>query len=623
MTTAADVLQVARRQIGTKENPPGTNSNKYGKWYGMDRQPWCAMFVSYCFDNAGLTFKFPKDLGTSKGFAYCPYGVKWFKNQGLWHTENPLPGDVVFYMFNKAKGVSDHVGIVEKVLSNGQIQAIEGNTSTSSNDNGGTVMRRTRTKNQILGYGRPNYNDTPNPTAAVGDVPSWDGKYISLTSPAMESESIRLWQKCMKERGYDIEVDGEYGLNSERICREFQGKMNLDDDGVIGRDTWNASWRQPKKSGGDLSVDKPVDRVRYPLHHPVQFSGSAQNGVVKIKLCTTWGGAEFPLGEKVPVVNGQWRSSYQFQTGGDRKIVIEGLDSNDQVIDSISTDVIITLDPDGNNDVDSVRITKPKMNEELDLGLPVKFEGVAEDPKIKKIKLRTPFGDKNFYLSNKDNPIIVQNGRWQHEYLFSTGGTRKIVAEGIDASGNLIDSAAIEITIKSKESSSVSGSNAPNLRRVIGIEKTTISFRNKVVQISKELGVDPNYLMAAMSFETGGTFSPAIRSFSGSGATGLIQFMGPTARSLGTTTTALAKMSPEEQLNYVKKYFWRYRNRLKTLEDVYMAILYPAAIGKGPNHVLFRQGTISYQQNKGLDGPPVKGFVTVGDATKKVSQRFV
>jgi hypothetical protein len=41
MTTAEDVLQVARRQIGTKESPPGTNSNKYGKWYGMDRGVPC------------------------------------------------------------------------------------------------------------------------------------------------------------------------------------------------------------------------------------------------------------------------------------------------------------------------------------------------------------------------------------------------------------------------------------------------------------------------------------------------------------------------------------------------------------------------------------------------------
>ena len=71
MPTPEDVLEIARRQIGTKENPPGTNSNKYGKWYNWDRQPWCAMFVSYCLHGAGL----PLTITTKKGFAYCPYGV--------------------------------------------------------------------------------------------------------------------------------------------------------------------------------------------------------------------------------------------------------------------------------------------------------------------------------------------------------------------------------------------------------------------------------------------------------------------------------------------------------------------------------------------------------------------
>jgi hypothetical protein len=83
MTTAEDVLQVARRQIGTKESPPSTNSNKYGNWYGMDRAPWCAMFVSYCFYNAGL----PLPITTPKGFAYCPYGVQWFRNKGWWQSQ--------------------------------------------------------------------------------------------------------------------------------------------------------------------------------------------------------------------------------------------------------------------------------------------------------------------------------------------------------------------------------------------------------------------------------------------------------------------------------------------------------------------------------------------------------
>jgi len=72
MTTPNDVLQVAMRQLGQKENPPGSNKSKYGNWYGMDGA-WCAMFVSYCFHQAGM----PLPITNKKGFAYCPYGVDW------------------------------------------------------------------------------------------------------------------------------------------------------------------------------------------------------------------------------------------------------------------------------------------------------------------------------------------------------------------------------------------------------------------------------------------------------------------------------------------------------------------------------------------------------------------
>ena len=453
----------------------------------------------------------------------------------------------------------------------------------------------------------------PKTTGTSSEFPSWPGDYISLTTPLMESSDIRAWQQCMKDRNWTIEVDGVYGEKSEAICRKFQEKMNLEVDGVIGQDTWNASWRQPKVSSGNLSLDKPVNLVRYPLHLPVQFSGTAKNAIVRVKLHTPWGGADYQLGEEIPVNNGTWKSSYQFQTEGNRKIVIDGLDANNKVIDSY--EIIINLDPEGNNDVDSVQVTSPVNNAELDLESSIVFKGIAQDDKIKSIKLRSPFGDKNFTLG-KDIP--VSEGEWTCSFKFSTGGLRKIVAEGLDAQGKLIDSAAIEINLKSKASV---GSDTPNLRPVIGIEKTSVSFRKKVVQIAEELDVEPNYLMAAMSFESGGTFSPAIRNAAGSGAVGLIQFMPSTARSLGTSTNALARMKPEEQLDYVKKYFRPYRGKLRTLEDVYMAILYPVAIGKGPNHVLFRSPSITYVQNKGLDDEG-KGYVTVADATEKVRKRF-
>jgi hypothetical protein len=74
-----------------------------------------------------------------------------------------------------------------------------------------------------------------------------------------------------------------------------------------------------------------------------------------------------------------------------------------------------------------------------------------------------------------------------------------------------------------------------------------------------------SYLMAIMSFESDG-FNPAARNEL-SGATGLIQFMPSTAKELGTATDALARMSAEDQLDYVAAYFAPFKGRLNTLED--------------------------------------------------------
>lgn len=152
------------------------------------------------------------------------------------------------------------------------------------------------------------------------------------------------------------------------------------------------------------------------------------------------------------------------------------------------------------------------------------------------------------------------------------------------------------------------GNYAPNVSQ---------EFLNATDAMAQRLGVRPEYLIAAMGFETGGTFSPSIRNAAGSGATGLIQFMPDTAEGLGTSTGALSRMSATQQLRYVEQYMGRYRGQLNSLEDVYMSILYPAAIGRGPEHTLFRQGTTAYRQNQGLDVNR-DGRVTVGEATEKV-----
>lgn len=133
--------------------------------------------------------------------------------------------------------------------------------------------------------------------------------------------------------------------------------------------------------------------------------------------------------------------------------------------------------------------------------------------------------------------------------------------------------------------------------------KVSAEFRAKLFAVADALGIPPDYLMACIAFETAETFRPDIRNAAGSGATGLIQFMPATARGLGTTTDALARMTAVEQLDYVRMYFKPYAGRLKTLSDVYMAILWPKGIGKPEDFVLWHKGThpTTYRQNAGLD----------------------
>ena len=53
-----------------------------------------------------------------------------------------------------------------------------------------------------------------------------------------------------------------------------------------------------------------------------------------------------------------------------------------------------------------------------------------------------------------------------------------------------------------------------------------------------------------------------------------------TARGLGASTAALKRMIAVAHLEYVRSYFLPYKGRIKDLSDLYMAILWPRAIGK-------------------------------------------
>lgn len=143
------------------------------------------------------------------------------------------------------------------------------------------------------------------------------------------------------------------------------------------------------------------------------------------------------------------------------------------------------------------------------------------------------------------------------------------------------------------------------------------AFLNKVVSISNQLGINPNWLMFVMYWESG--LNPAIRN-KYSGATGLIQFMPATATALGTSVSALANMSNVEQLDYVYKYYRPYAGHMNNLYDVYLVTFFPAALGKADNWVLQTSSLsprIIAEQNPAIDLNKDKQ-ITVGEFKRYV-----
>lgn len=168
------------------------------------------------------------------------------------------------------------------------------------------------------------------------------------------------------------------------------------------------------------------------------------------------------------------------------------------------------------------------------------------------------------------------------------------------------------------------GTSAPlsNLRMAWG-SKVSPVFKERIQWVADTLGCDVNHLMACMAWESGETFRADIKNAAGSGATGLIQFMPATARGLGTTTAALAAMTPEDQIRYVYEYFKPYKGRLNNLGDIYMAILWPKGVGKPDGYVLFdkAKSPITFRQNAGLDVNK-NGQVTRAECLVKVNQKL-
>ena len=164
-----------RNGSGRERSPPGSNRTPFGAWFGLDGVPWCNIFVSYCFAVGARTIiaaGFDAAGCTPRGCAYVPSTEAWLRSTGMWLGHRPpRPGDLAIY--NWDGGAPDHIGIVESAGDDGSFTAIEGNTALGADSNGGEVMRRERSLDDVDGFGRVAHTlrTRPEPDSQVSPVP--------------------------------------------------------------------------------------------------------------------------------------------------------------------------------------------------------------------------------------------------------------------------------------------------------------------------------------------------------------------------------------------------------------------------------------------------------------------
>ena len=217
-----------------------------------------------------------------KKTASCLQMLEWCEGNNLIVT-NPQPGDLVFYKFKTNNRRTNHIGLVTIANSPTSFQDEEGNTSINSDDNGGSVMLRNRTNQNVVAYARPKYTGDQcrkilaiaNGELGVKESPPnsnnvkyntwfyghpvsgkdypWCCTFISwlfnqleggsqLPYPTLKMGSkgpdVKNLQTILNSKGYSLVVDGEFGPSTQAAVKNFQRANGLTDDGIVGPKTW-------------------------------------------------------------------------------------------------------------------------------------------------------------------------------------------------------------------------------------------------------------------------------------------------------------------------------------------------------------------------------------------------
>ena len=232
------IVKVLEKEVGYEEGK--NNDNKYGKDYGWNNVAYCVIFMWWAFKEAGASDYF---CGGTKQ-ASCTKVKEWAQAHNCWVTKDYKPGDLLLFNFN-GKNTPKHIGFLVEVK-NGIYYTIEGNTSPSdsgSQENGDGVWNKQRKLSTIVGAYRPNYTATaPSKTDNDSTISYVKPEYKNIAGlyrleKGHKGSAVEALQTLLVLRGAAINVDGEYGPNTDSAIEEFKAKYKIKSKGC-DREVW-------------------------------------------------------------------------------------------------------------------------------------------------------------------------------------------------------------------------------------------------------------------------------------------------------------------------------------------------------------------------------------------------
>jgi len=254
MSKLHELIAFELNEVGTAEQPLGSNIIKYNDWYwdgdvsGQSASssyraqsslyPWCCVYQVYCFNMVGLD-----KLMTF--VAHCDGIKRLAVDSGRWFTSDYRIGDLVLFDYD-GNCSYDHIGLIVEDNGNGRYTTVEGNYSDR-------VSKVSRKRSEFAGCYRPDYASIDPDGEEAGECAddSADDMAADVTyqvelqglTKGMVSESVRAMQMLLIGRGCSCGIDGadgDFGNNTLNALKIFQSKHRLDCTGICDGDTWSA-----------------------------------------------------------------------------------------------------------------------------------------------------------------------------------------------------------------------------------------------------------------------------------------------------------------------------------------------------------------------------------------------